>query len=62
LALNTSNEEVYNVLSSMNTAKATGGDNIPAKGIRLVDSQIAPSIAYLFNKSFNLRTFHRLGK
>lgn len=52
-----SNEEVYNALISMNTTKATGGDDIPAKAIKLVAGQIAPSIAYLFNESFNLGTF-----
>ena len=51
------NEEVYNALISMNTTKATGGDNIPAKAIKLVAGQIAPSIGCLFNESFNLGTF-----
>ena len=41
----------------MNTTKATGGDDIPAKAIKLVAGQISPSIAYLFNESFNLGTF-----
>ena len=51
------NEQVYNALIAINTAKAKGADDISAKAIRLVAGHIAPSVAYLFNESFRLGTF-----
>jgi hypothetical protein len=51
------NEQVYNALIAINTAKAKGADDISAKAIRLVAGQIAPSVAYLFSEPFRLGTF-----
>ena len=47
----------YKALSTINTAKATGADNIPTKAIKIAAGYIPPSVTYLFNESFRLGSF-----
>ena len=51
------NEEVYKALVNLNPTKASGADNIPAKALKVAAGQIAPSLAYLFNQSFQQGVF-----
>ena len=51
------NEEVYRSLVNLNPTIASGADNIPAKALKVAAGQIAPSLAYLFNQSFQQGVF-----
>ena len=56
------NEEVYKSFVNLNHTKATGSDNIPTKAIKIAAGQLAPSVAYLFNESFQQGAFPDHGK
>ena len=51
------NEEAYKALVNLNPTKASGADNIPANALKVAAGQIAPSLAYLFNQSFQQGVF-----
>ena len=53
--------EVETLLSYLDTNKATGSDEIPARLIKETASIIAPSICKLFNKSLQLGTVPQIG-
>ena len=42
---------------NLNPTKASGADNIPAKALKVAAWQVAPSLAYLFNQSFQRGVF-----
>lgn len=52
-----SNEDVYKALISLKTTKAIGVDDILAKASKAAAGQLAPSIAYLFNVSWDTGIF-----
>jgi hypothetical protein len=54
--LNLTELEVETLLNSLDTNKATGSDEIPARLLKETASIIAPSIRKLFNKSLNQGT------
>lgn len=51
------NEDVYKAFISLKTSKATGVDEIPAKVLKAAAGQLAPSVACLFNESWNSGVF-----
>ena len=56
-------EEVFKVLRTMDIAlKATGGDNIPAKVLRISAPCISRNIANLLNTSYQNGHFHCHGR
>ena len=46
-------EEVFSILSSLNVAKATGPDNLPAIILKNCADALAPSLTVFFNASFS---------
>lgn len=46
--------QVFNVLANLDTSKATGPDEIPARILKETAHEIAPSLCELFNKSLRL--------
>ena len=42
---------------NLNPTKASGADNIPAKALKVAAGQVVPSLAYLFNQSFQRGVF-----
>jgi hypothetical protein len=54
--LNLTELEVQTLLSSLDTSKATGSDEIPARLLKETASVITPSICKLFNKSLKQGT------
>ena len=51
--ITTTPEEVEHLLQSLDHTKSAGDDNIPTRLLKLVATQIAPSLSQLFNISFD---------
>ena len=46
-------DEVYNILNSLDTSKATGPDGLPARILKECSNELAPSLCRIFNMSLS---------